>query len=562
MVINFIFPPRGPVSFDSKEPFLRARGWFQSALREQAKEVPAENIKNIFKKEDDFEGAWGKEVLSLLKEETLLDLAGISQNELSTLQTKDLSLRDRALDSVMQRKMRGVFNEMQSDFVYMVDNIITLLVETIGLQDIAGNELEQVYGRDSGSAKYHFETVLAMLLIPSTVFTYFVGKVKTPALAILLTTATVLGAISLMLFYVRFLKLCPKKCPGLDNMNEIAKRERQDPVFERRDLLEKIEAALVSGQGVLLVSKPGVGKSSLVKSLVERIERGRSSQSLCGKQIFSCNAGSFDKHNHEDSTSFNIIKSVFGRHEDQVIFFFDEIHAAFHGDRNPSDEIKTFVDRFHSTIVATTNDGLDKFSEDKAFMRRFVRIDVNELSESELKASLYQLLRHKNRELGCDEEAMETVLTKAKEAKGTSKVHAAHNTLREAIFKATHLTFDDLEREVQKLTVEQENADNGYLHHGANTEGPNELKAKNEELTQKKRQLETIRKIEKVYADVWSNSFKLADKTPRQWLENRALLNLLQKILEERKQLLGLPPKITKDLVESLAALPEVVDQS
>lgn len=538
-------------TLELKSSFTKANGWFQWALREKLSETSSADIRALFQKEEDFEGKWGNQILSCIKEETLLELAGITKEELEGLKKKELSLRDKALESVLQRQVQGIVKEMGSEMLYFFDHTISLMIDFVGLQETTAREYDGQYTRSSMEAKFRLETLLAVILIPSTIFGFYMTSVGVASTAFLLTALTILSALSFILVYNRFLKPCPRDCMGLDNLNQRAKRGTDEPTFVREDILRRIETAFESGMGVLLVGKTGVGKTSLVRSLAESIEKGKCSEKLKDKQIFSCNANSFGCSYSRDGVSLNVIRDRFDRYKDEVIFFFDEIHAAFNTEgnkeKNASHDLKTFFDHFRSSIVATTDKEFKKIEDQAAFLRRFVRIDLQELQEEEIKASLYQLLHRKNKELLVDSEAIDTVIERA-----GKKVNASQTLLREAISKATYLSFDDLERELQELRVEKENADNAYLHHGEKKEGPSQLEAKEKELAVKKRKLEQIRKIEAVYVRVWNNSYKLADKGNRQWLENKALLKLLQDVILERKEALGLPPLLTKELIDSL----------
>ncbi len=534
---------------DLKSSFLKSSEWFQWNLREQLSETPSADIKRIFRNETDFEGNWGKQILSCIKEETLLELAGIKKEQLNEYMATELTLRDNALESVMQRRAQSIVREICSHLPYFFDHMISILIDFVGLQEAMSNEYTH-YTRSAQEAKFRFERILAVILVPSTVFGFYMASVGVASFALLLTILTVLSAIISIIGYNRFLKPCPRQCPGLDNLNQLAKRGTEEPTFVREDALRRIETAFESGKGVLLVGESGVGKTSLVRSLAERIEKGECSEKIKKKQVFSCNANSINSYFGSDYVSLKEIKTRFDRYEDEVILFFDEIHAAFNlneSGKDASNDLKTFFDRFRSIIIATTDTEFKKLEGQTAFLRRFQRIDLSELKEEDIKVSLYQLLHRKNKELLIESEAIDAIIKKA-----NGKINKSQNLLREAVSKATYLTFEALESEIQQLQVQKKNAEHAYMHHGEKREIPSQLEVKEKELADKKNQLEKIRKIEAVYVRVWNDSYRLADKAKRQWLENKALLKLLQGVIQERKINLGLPPMLTKELIDTL----------
>ncbi len=77
-----------------------------------------------------------------------------------------------------------------------------------------------------------------------------------------------------------------------------------------------------------------------------------------------------------------------GRHKDDIILVLDEIHAACKREAILVEQLKVFLDRggkFPHVIGITTDREVSEFEENRAFMRRFERVDVVSAEEEESK---------------------------------------------------------------------------------------------------------------------------------------------------------------------------------
>lgn len=138
----------------------------------------------------------------------------------------------------------------------------------------------------------------------------------------------------------------------------------------------------------MLVGPSGVGKNEVVSALAQRIAAGDVPDALKGKEIFQISSALLNDFGGFGDPIGTIIQRLQG-HEDQVIFFFDEIHTAFKNE-NLRNYMKEFVDKFHC-IGATTTDEFEKMHGDVAFGSRFEQVKINPMEASQTKEVLYQL---------------------------------------------------------------------------------------------------------------------------------------------------------------------------
>ena len=138
----------------------------------------------------------------------------------------------------------------------------------------------------------------------------------------------------------------------------------------------------------LLVGKPGIGKTSIVEGLAYRLQRGLVPEALKGYTIISVKTasllGSLPNGETRLQTLVDELKDL-----DKVILFIDEIHMLIEAS---DDSNLDFANLFKESlgrggikmIGATTTEEYERYIlTDKAFVRRFQRIDVMEPTPEE-----------------------------------------------------------------------------------------------------------------------------------------------------------------------------------
>lgn len=176
-----------------------------------------------------------------------------------------------------------------------------------------------------------------------------------------------------------------------NNLNDLAKRGKLDPVIGRDDEIRRLLQILSrrTKNNPILLGEPGVGKTAIVEGLAQRIVEGDVPENLKSKTLVSLDmgllvAGAKYKGEFEERLKA-VIKEVVDS-EGEIILFIDEIHtligagASNDGAMDAANLLKPALARgeLHA-IGATTPKEYQKYIEqDKALERRFQSIMVNE----------------------------------------------------------------------------------------------------------------------------------------------------------------------------------------
>ena len=154
-------------------------------------------------------------------------------------------------------------------------------------------------------------------------------------------------------------------------------------IGREREIKELGLILLTPEKSAILVGKPGIGKTSIVEGLAYRIQRNRVPDALKGYRIVSVKTtsllGTLPSGETRLQTLIDEIKDL-----DKIILFVDEVHMLM-GATNESS--LDFANMFKESlgrgtikmIGATTSDEYERYVlRDKAFVRRFQRVDVAE----------------------------------------------------------------------------------------------------------------------------------------------------------------------------------------
>lgn len=168
----------------------------------------------------------------------------------------------------------------------------------------------------------------------------------------------------------------------------------QSGIIGRNELMQKVFLTLLRHEkpNVLLTGDPGVGKTSIVHLLADLIAKEACPVWLKGYQVLEVNsnsllAGPGYRGVTEDKFE-NLIKSALGK---KVILFFDEFHTITHLGEMANGSTPGFGNtlKVHLTkkdfkvIGATTTEELKQVN-DKALLRRFTQIEVDEPNDAAL----------------------------------------------------------------------------------------------------------------------------------------------------------------------------------
>ena len=154
-----------------------------------------------------------------------------------------------------------------------------------------------------------------------------------------------------------------------------------DPAIARDNEIKNLILVLLTPEkSVLLVGKPGIGKTAIVEGLAYRIQHRMVPNVLLGYRIFRINTVALlGNDNDGDNRVLKLVQELNAM--DRVILFIDEIHTLIGDGRlDLANMFKEGLSRGSIKIIgATTTYEYEHFIlRDKAFMRRFDKVDVAE----------------------------------------------------------------------------------------------------------------------------------------------------------------------------------------
>lgn len=175
------------------------------------------------------------------------------------------------------------------------------------------------------------------------------------------------------------------------NMTELYYEKKLDNIFHRDEEVDFLLRILSKKKknNAILIGDAGVGKTSIINVLIERIENFDVPSNLFNKKIYS-----LDTNNLVAGTKFrgeleNRIKKLLEeiKNKKNIILFIDEIHTIKNDTTNNSvttfgDILKPYIINSDIQVIGTTtyDDYKKVFEKDKALGRRFHKIDVKEPS--------------------------------------------------------------------------------------------------------------------------------------------------------------------------------------
>lgn len=176
------------------------------------------------------------------------------------------------------------------------------------------------------------------------------------------------------------------------NLNEKAGNGRIDPLIGRESEVERVIQILCRRQknNPLLVGDPGVGKTAIAEGLAWKIVKGEVPEVLADDVIFSLDMGALLAGTRYRGDFEERIKAVVTELEGlpNAILFIDEIHtvigagATSGGAMDASNLLKPALQSGALRCIGSTTykEFRQYFEKDRALVRRFQKIDVNEPS--------------------------------------------------------------------------------------------------------------------------------------------------------------------------------------
>ena len=176
------------------------------------------------------------------------------------------------------------------------------------------------------------------------------------------------------------------------NLNEKAENGKIDPLIGRRSEIDRTIQILCrrSKNNPLFVGDPGVGKTAIAEGLARRIVEGDVPDVLADGTIFALDMGSLLAGTRYRGDFEERVKAVINEVENYggAILFIDEIHtvigagATSGGAMDASNLLKPALQAGTLRCIGSTTykEYRGYFEKDRALLRRFQKIDINEPS--------------------------------------------------------------------------------------------------------------------------------------------------------------------------------------
>jgi len=176
-------------------------------------------------------------------------------------------------------------------------------------------------------------------------------------------------------------------CTSLTTM---ATADQLEPLIGRSTELEEMIAVLARRfkANVLMVGDPGVGKTAIIEGLAQEIAQGRVPEFLKDHEVWSLEIGSLvagSKYRGDFEEKFKAVIAALEAKK-KCILFIDEAHtmkgagAGSSGSLDFANMLKPAITKGNLKVIASTTweEYYESFEKDRALMRRFYRLSIDE----------------------------------------------------------------------------------------------------------------------------------------------------------------------------------------
>jgi ATP-dependent Clp protease ATP-binding subunit ClpA len=178
------------------------------------------------------------------------------------------------------------------------------------------------------------------------------------------------------------------------NLTDLARQDQLEPMIGRSQELDEMITVLARKfkANVLMVGDPGVGKTAIVEGLAQEMVAGRVPNFLKDHELWSLEVGSLlagSKYRGEFEEKFKQVIAALSAKK-KCILFIDEAHtmkgagASSQSTLDMANMIKPAITKGVLKVIANTTweEYYESFEKDRALMRRFHRVGIDEPDES------------------------------------------------------------------------------------------------------------------------------------------------------------------------------------
>jgi len=174
------------------------------------------------------------------------------------------------------------------------------------------------------------------------------------------------------------------------NLTELAREDKLEPLIGRHKEIDDIINVLAKRfkSNVLMVGDPGVGKTAIVEGIARAIVSGDVPEFLKDHELYSLEIGSLLAGSRYRGDFEEKVKQVLEalNAKKKCVLFIDEAHmmngagSSTNGSVDFANMIKPAITKGTLKIIASTTweDFYESFEKDRALMRRFYRVSVDE----------------------------------------------------------------------------------------------------------------------------------------------------------------------------------------
>ena len=176
------------------------------------------------------------------------------------------------------------------------------------------------------------------------------------------------------------------------DLTKLAREDRLEPMIGRSQEVEDMIAVLARRfkANVLMVGDPGVGKTAIIEGLAQEISAGRVPEFLKDHEVWSLEIGSLlagSKYRGEFEEKFKQVITALETKQ-KCILFIDEAHTMMGAGSSSNSTLdfanmlKPAITKGNLKVVASTTweEYYESFEKDRALMRRFQRVGIDEPS--------------------------------------------------------------------------------------------------------------------------------------------------------------------------------------